>query len=1024
MSVIGISFAPFTTTTSRAVVNFDPDQPRAPVGSPEGGQWIKEGTTGAIGATTTVAPTAAPKPLGPIAREMAKRAEQVPFSTETIDPDHPSVSRHDYDAIENEMTQRELDQLEEHLANARSDYIDSAMENWEPNIDERELADQEGYGLEDIHHDLGNLIDQHGGTEVARLREELSNWHNNANPYYDHGSQAIAQASDSLTNVPKPLQDAINSYESKAEDKLQEVREREEQHQRDSAEEDLGSNYDDYADRAGYLTHFYYENPERFTGPDDIPRNTWFQDPNGNYHFKFSTDADRYGITVFDRSIADAPAQELQFSSETKGNAFGVTGAGHAHEVFAAVVPAVVAYMKHEQPNILTFSAAEKSRQKLYDRLVKSVTTVDPAYSALAIDEGGEHPHRYYAVVKRDVRDNLIKQIKERSDHVARFGYGLPLKEPKILINTRISAAGIDPVWFMPEGWLTVNEEEKVMMPAVNVIGLVVNDGGRGFFGHAGRPGQRGGSTARGSTARGAAPPPASSKTETPATTVAGSSAPGTSAIGAAVSAAATSHVHEAAQKGHTTGHGHADHAGHAPLGTHLAEMGHEMNHLHAAVSEGQAMLKEGAFGKFGQRLLGGSAGETEQAVHGHETVAGHGAERGVGHVAEGHEGAAGAEGGHEGGGLFSKLSLLAGVGGAILGGKIGAGLEKSLGLDKAQQRLYETMRTEHGEEEARLLHGMAYVGSLMTRVALGGVLAHYHMFGAAGKTILGLGGAAAALAGKSRSTGTKLGKAGAMALMTKGALGSFGEEIAHHVTVGLAESVTYGVPGVGYLSLLASHYLGKALDKSGISSMKMFTHSGHLQKQLRESKLGEKASRLAHAVGEHIENITNLQPLKELGLIGEQLKQTPLKPAVEKVERGVAATKRGAATAIGRVGAAALHGAEHVAAKMRLRALTPHEELEKWQQSTRAGVAANVLGYFALNAEFAPTAPIKDERLDVNNPSIQPAIRVMRMILKTLLSTPQGRELWQEINTPQGAAIVLQLLSQHQNKPRLGLAA
>lgn len=112
---------------------------------------------------------------------------------------------------------------------------------------------------------------------------------------------------------------------------------------------------------------------------------------------------------------------DVQFSNESKASRFDITGSGGAHEVFSNVLAAIVAYVKKEDPSIITFSASEPSRRRLYDRMVKTVSKIMPQYAAIYSESEG---YRKYVVIERDMKDEAIRWLEEKTGET-----------PTILVN-------------------------------------------------------------------------------------------------------------------------------------------------------------------------------------------------------------------------------------------------------------------------------------------------------------------------------------------------------------------------------------------------------------------------------------------------------------------------------------------------------------------------------------------------------------------------------------------------------------
>ena len=420
-----------------------------------GGSAGKEGAAGVAERKTSL-----------IAKDMQKRATAIPFSTQVADPEDRRSSRFDPNEVEDEMTASEQAAMADHLTEMRDNAIEDAVNSYEPDYFPRDIAEGANYSLSDITEGVRELINDQvtDDAEHDRLIGELDKWDSAQSARYTYGDNGISALASSLTNVPAGLAKAIESYRRQAEEEIETATQEEEDRQRDDYHESLENDYDSDQDRIDYLRNFYDDHPERFNKDNtDVPENTWFHDSENDDWFKFTTSGGKdYLINIFDHPMVGIPAKELQFrdASGEGVNPYAVTGAGHAAEVFGKVVPAVLAYINHNNPNFITFSAAEKSRQKLYDRLVKTIAQVAGDYSAITIDESH---HRYYGVIKRNQRDDLIKAIKDKAALMSRT------VEPKILVNV-YAAGSFDPAWFSPESWI----ESSIPTWTNTVIGIAL----------------------------------------------------------------------------------------------------------------------------------------------------------------------------------------------------------------------------------------------------------------------------------------------------------------------------------------------------------------------------------------------------------------------------------------------------------------------------------------------------------------------------------------------------------------------
>lgn len=62
-----------------------------------------------------------------------------------------------------------------------------------------------------------------------------------------------------------------------------------------------------------------------------------------------------------------------------------ITHTGHAFTIFATVIAIMKAFIAKQQPAIINFSAYEPSRQRLYDRFIKNVSSAISGYRGVKI---------------------------------------------------------------------------------------------------------------------------------------------------------------------------------------------------------------------------------------------------------------------------------------------------------------------------------------------------------------------------------------------------------------------------------------------------------------------------------------------------------------------------------------------------------------------------------------------------------------------------------------------------------------
>src|SRR5690606_38241480 len=153
----------------------------------------------------------------------------------------------------------------------------------------------------------------------------------------------------------------------KIEEEYSEMREQE-------LRQEVRNNYDSSDDRQEWLQNWYDEN---YSGKGGIEKeNVWGRDKNGDHVYGFTTSqGEFYKATVFNEKTSYGMMKNFVFEDED--GSFSKTGKGNALEVFRTISAAATAYVKKEDPDFLTFTAAGKSRQTLYDRLVRTLAGID-----------------------------------------------------------------------------------------------------------------------------------------------------------------------------------------------------------------------------------------------------------------------------------------------------------------------------------------------------------------------------------------------------------------------------------------------------------------------------------------------------------------------------------------------------------------------------------------------------------------------------------------------------------------------
>jgi hypothetical protein len=428
---------------------FDPSQPRD-----ESGRWSDGGGTGgsapdmgdgsgAGGTSPSTAPPANPR------QEILQRADKIKFTDEEFVS--TDVTEDDYDEIEESMTSSEYEAMQETLTEAHDEYVRNMVDDMEFDVDHTAAAEEAGYSRDDISSSISEIVADH--EELAAIADDWTG----TDVGLDGIDDLVEHLNATENGIPPDLQTKIDEYRAEAARKIDdEVTSMEDEMRHEAAQNLDTDDYDDTGPRREYLREFYRDNEERFASTaESAPKQTWYKDTDGR-QFNFDTSDGRtfnVGATKVDRFGLNGA--DITFSDD-QGN-FKITGKGAAFEVFGNVVPAVVSYIKNEDPDIVTFSAAGKSRQRLYDRLVSTVLGTEGGRFAKRYDS---HDTRFYVVGKNEHREKLEKLMSERgflADEIAARSFGRKAADDWTEIEPNI-----DPAWFTPEGW--EDEEEDAAL--------------------------------------------------------------------------------------------------------------------------------------------------------------------------------------------------------------------------------------------------------------------------------------------------------------------------------------------------------------------------------------------------------------------------------------------------------------------------------------------------------------------------------------------------------------------------------
>lgn len=376
-----------------------------------------------------------------VAQEIVEQAGKVKFDPETV-TGSGAIGRREYDKIEEVLTASEKHELASHIDDAEREFAQTGMEDFTPEVDRDRVAQDEGYGHEDIRDEVANIV--RGNTD---LEEAVEDW--NPPLHSSGGVDAIDHLMDTLDDIPEDVQAALDEYRSRAESRIEEAVADAEMEQQSEAEHQAAAGFDPDEARRQWLLDFYddHEEEPRFQGSDQAPENTWVKSKDGSDILHFTTKSGRqFEISTHDSSMSGLDVKSIQFSDDAHD--FHKTGKGEAFEVFSKVVPAVKAWVDKTNPEKLHFSAQGLSRQKLYDRLVKTLLKLDPTRAALLSDSG---VNKHYLVVpKQNVE--AIKELMNTAGYPAHEEIRSAKDAGRPVEWTEVEPE-IDPIWFTPEGW-------------------------------------------------------------------------------------------------------------------------------------------------------------------------------------------------------------------------------------------------------------------------------------------------------------------------------------------------------------------------------------------------------------------------------------------------------------------------------------------------------------------------------------------------------------------------------------------
>lgn len=401
-------------------------------------------------------------------KQILREAEQIQITDDVIEYEE-EVEQDDYDAIEEGMSRDQRRDMEIALEDLRNEIISEMLDNYEPNVDgfdpyinEASLLEEEGYAPSDMEDKMKELINEYiqDDEEKKAMTEAISGLLPRRRAYGVDALDGLISEVEAVGDIPREMSEQLNGYRDEIEYTREQGRdtayeEQEEEYieeQKQEYRDNLEQEYDDSSDRREYLRNFFRDNKAQYSHETTkCPDKSWCKDVDGDGIYKFNTKkGETYKVAAVNRKVRQGYGElsgkevpDLQFSDQY--GRFGITGSGGAFEIFSKVVPALVAYVQKKDIPVATFSAAEESRQKLYDRLVTTVAESLPEYAAVAVVNGDT---KYYVLMKRDLKETA-------TDFLAAYAH-LPREQITTLVKSlgvKTTLPAFTPMWWTQAAW-------------------------------------------------------------------------------------------------------------------------------------------------------------------------------------------------------------------------------------------------------------------------------------------------------------------------------------------------------------------------------------------------------------------------------------------------------------------------------------------------------------------------------------------------------------------------------------------
>jgi hypothetical protein len=398
----------------------------------------------------------APKGGGAKATAIRDAAKAIPFSSEIVLGEE--ISSRDYDQIESRLDADNRREMEDYVEGQIDDAADREMEGYDPSddIDNEQVSTDAKWSIDDIRDkareaagdwdtlkgDVVNWWDEnsseegHGVEGIDSLKKKIED-------KYDTDDEAVQKFMDDLDGMRREATTDINIARYDAKDAVVKAK-----------REEVRNEISDAEYKRDWIQSYVENNPEVLQAGRKV--NQWGKAHDGDDAFAFDIASGQgFDVRVYDAKIGGVATRSLQFQDAS--GSFAVTGdvgPRGAAEVMRTVTHATVAYTLKNEPQTLHFSAAEPSRQKLYDRLVRSSAEANPDYAAVAISTA-DKPKNYF-LVKRDHMDEFKKKMAETGVDVSAATL-VEATRPKMEILKPES----NPDWFTEAGWSEFKGSDK-----------------------------------------------------------------------------------------------------------------------------------------------------------------------------------------------------------------------------------------------------------------------------------------------------------------------------------------------------------------------------------------------------------------------------------------------------------------------------------------------------------------------------------------------------------------------------------